>query len=190
MPVLGYKADEMITMIKSIAGFKVIPVFNSNYEKTNNLYSLIQAEKILTEKDFIVINGDMVFDYHILTDIKNIKGNAIAVDINEYPEQLDSPRVLIQDEHILDIGRHRNIEQSDGYAIGIYKFSSQFSAEYFEAAKQLTAIKPQAGYHEPFELLLQHTWVTPCLTRNYMWMDVDEKSDVARAEKMLLKMEE
>lgn len=187
VPVLGYRADEMLTEIEKNNTFKaMMPVYNREYERTNNLYSLVQAEKILVGENFIVINGDMVFDYRILTEIiKNAAGNAIAVDNKHYPDQLDSPRVLIENGRILDIGRHRNIVDATGYAIGVYKFSAAFSESYLKAGKQLTEARPQAGYHEPLKSMLGDTWFAPCIINDYVWMDVDEEKDVAKAQRML-----
>lgn len=187
VPVLGYHADEMLTEIEKNNTFKtVVPVYNREYERTNNLYSLVQAERILAGEDFIVINGDMVFDYRILTEIlKNPAGNAIAVDNKHYPTQLDSPRVLIEKGRILDIGRHRNIADSTGYAIGIYKFSAAFSEDYLKAGRQLAGVKPQAGYHEPLKSMLGNAQFVPCIINDYAWMDVDEEADVVKAQRLL-----
>ena len=191
VPVLGYKAEDMLLAIKQVGSFdEIVPVQNVNYDRTNNLYSLLQTKEILTGEDFVVINGDMVFDGQILKDIRKIDGNVIAVDTNRYSYQLDSPRVLIHNGRIFDIGRHRSIENASGYAIGIYKFSADFSTEYFSEAGKLIMSKPEAGYHEPLEKLLYKVRIVPCETGNNVWMDVDEKADVSRAEKMLRDLEE
>ena len=201
VPILGYESNDLqkalddyifkSKYVKCNGGLhidKVELVYNSEYAGTNNLYSLICAKDKLNMQDFIVINGDMVFDYRILRDIGRIKGNAIAVDINKYPTQLDSPRVLIENERILDIGRHRRIEDATGYAVGIYKFASTFSEEYFEIGEKICKERPQAGYHEPLELVLSRIEFFPSITKQYSWMDVDEKQDVKRAERMLLNL--
>ncbi len=185
VPVLGYRAEELLAQIRAYAEPTVFPVYNPDFDRTNNLYSLLQARDILAGESFVVINGDMVFDYHILEDIRRMSGNAIAVDTNTYPNQIDSPRVLIQNERIMDIGRHRSIEEANGYAVGIYRFSKELSEPYFDAAVALCERKPEAGYHEPLEPLLAESIVHPCVTGSHLWMDVDEKADVHRAEQML-----
>lgn len=186
VPVLGYRGDELLNTIHNFGEFSsIIPVWNPDYEKTNNLASLMCAEQILTGDEFVVVNGDMVFDYRILQKMISIGGNAIATDANDYGYQLDSPRELIKDGRILDIGRHRTIEESQGYAAGMYRFSASFSQEYFSLGKKLTLINPNAGYHEPLIGILDRVNFVPCYTENYRWMDVDEKEDVVKAETML-----
>lgn len=187
VPVLGYRGNDLLTEINRFGGFSsVIPVWNPDYDKTNNLASLMCAERILSGEDFVVVNGDMVFDYRILRKMMFMSGNAIATDANDYGFQLDSPRELIKDNRILDIGRHRTINESQGYAVGIYRFSSSFSQEYFSLGKKLVQEKPGAGYHEPLIGILDRVKFFPCYTENFLWMDVDEKEDVEKAENMLV----
>ena len=191
VPILGYKAEEMKEKITAISGGwfdKIDFVISEKYAETNNLYSLVQASDILSGKDFVVVNGDMVFDYRILSDIMKCEGNAIATDGNDYGYQLDSPRILIKNDRIYDIGRHMTIEQAQGYAVGIYKFGAEFSPIYFEKGRELSTKKPSAGYHEPMEPMFDEIIVKPSYTKGYLWMDVDEKADVARAEEMLRKL--
>ncbi len=190
VPILGYKSEELMKEIKSFGYFNSVePVINHKFENTNNLYSLIQSKDILSGHDFVVINGDMVFDYRILQKIINLSGNAIAVDANDHGFQLDSPRILIKEGRVLDIGRHRTIEESQGYAVGIYRFCKEFSKEYFCLGIRLAGKKPNAGYHEPLEEVFDRVYFQPCYTENYLWMDVDEKDDVSKAEQMLTDIE-
>ncbi len=190
VPILGYSADLLLKEINKVDGFSSVdPVFNYLYETTNNLYSLLQAEQLLAGDDFIVINGDMVFDYRILQHIIEFPGSAIGTDGNKYDHQLDSPRLLINDNRIYDLGRHRTIEESQGYAIGIYRFSKTISEEFFSLGKEMVKVNPNAGYHDPLVKLFHKHIVRPCYTENYLWMDVDEKADVPKAEKMIIAIE-
>lgn len=186
IPVLGFAQDLMLEAIRQYGSFaKIRPVINPDYEKTNNLASLLCAEELLSGEEFIVVNGDMVFDWHILADMAGSSGNAVATDFNEYPVQLDSPRVLIKNGCIADIGRHRTIDEADGYAIGIYRFAAESSAAYFQLGREITAKNLNAGYHEPIVPMLQQTSFFPVSTKKYRWMDVDEKADVSKAEALL-----
>lgn len=190
VPILGYMANEMEGEIRKVSRIQsIIPVINERYEETNNLYSLMQARNVLENRDFVVVNGDMVFDYRILKKIFCAVGNAVGTDSNDYGFQLDSPRLLIKNNRILDLGRHRTIGDSQGYAIGIYKFSAQFSREYFDLGETMASENPNAGYHDPLVKAFERVMVEPCYTGRYLWMDVDEKSDVSKAEKMIEEIE-
>lgn len=190
IPILGYQSDILLDEINGMGGFSSItPVINPDYEKTNNLYSLMQAESILSGEEFVVVNGDMVFDYRILKKMLEFEGNAVGTDNYDYGYQLDSPRLLIKNDRIYDLGRHRTIEESQGYAIGMYKFSSDFSKDYFELGKKMVKENPNAGYHDPLLKAFDSVVVRPCYTEKYLWMDIDEKADVAKAEKMIIDIE-
>ena len=191
VPVLGYKGDEVLAYINQYAeDLKVYPVWNHSYLETNNLVSLLQAEKVVAGEDFIQINGDMVFDYRIITKLLNADHSAIAVDITHYSQQLDSPRVLIQDEMIRDLGRHMTIEEANGYAVGLYRFSNTLASVFFKMSKELVQDNPQMGFHEPLRFLFHRYNIIPVITDDMLWMDVDEKADISRAESFLRGMEE
>ena len=189
VPVLGYQQEEMLREIEAFGGFRSIrPAVNPFYDRTNNLASLMCAEEQLCGEDFAVVNGDMVFDAGILQTLLEHPGNAIACDGKNYGYELDSPRMHIQNGQILDIGRHIPWQESQGYAVGMYRFSGEFSEEYFRLGKALAAEKPNAGYHEPLIPVLSRVRFEPAYTEGRLWMDVDEKADVPRAERMLLSL--
>ena len=190
VPVLGYQGEEVLAHINQYAeDLKVYPVWNQHYSETNNLVSLLKAEKAVTGEDFIQVNGDMVFDYRIITKLLNTDSAAIAVDLADYAIQLDSPRVLIQDNAIRDLGRHMRIEEANGYAVGLYRFSSALASDFFIKSKELIKKNPQMGFHEPLRFLFNRYRIVPVLTEDMLWMDVDEKADISRAEEYLWRME-
>lgn len=191
VPVLGYQADVLLKEIRKFGFFQSVePVYNKEFDKTNNLYSLLQASEVLENETFVVVNGDMIFDFRILKKIMEMPGNAIAVDTCDYGYQLDSPRILIEENMIRDIGRHRTIEESQGYAIGIYKFSKEFSKDYFRMGEKIVENHLDAGYHVPLEGILNQVRIVPCDTEGYLWMDIDEKQDVSKGERMILDIKE
>ena len=190
VPVLGYRGEVMLPAIESYGGMfdAIYPVINDDFDKTNNLASLLCAEPIVHSEDFIIINGDMVFDAGILKDMVKTGGNLIASDLGSYPCQLDSPRLLIENGRILDIGRHRTIDESQGYAVGIYRFSAEFSDECFSLGKKLLLSDPQAGYHDILLSCLDRVEFRACPVCGREWMDVDEPADVPKAEAMLRRL--
>ena len=189
VPVLGYQGSAVLTEIQKYADdIQIFPTWNLEYENTNNLASLLKAEKVLAGEDFVLLNGDMVFDYRILTLMMDQRSAAIAVDRKEYPVQLDSPRVLIRNEIVKDLGRHISIQQAEGYAVGIYYFSSILAEVFFEHSKKLIKSAPQMGFHEPLRDLFAKYRINPISVKDYCWMDVDEKADIIKAHEMIKKM--
>lgn len=189
--VLGYQADEVETTIfKYGECFHLQVCRNDHFANTNNLASLLAAKDQLLNQDFVVINGDMVFDYHILKRVCQTTNSCIAVDLNCYEKELDSPRVLIQDERIIDLGRHMRIREANGYAVGIYRFTANLTQSYFTLGEEVLQENSQAGFHDPLRQLFSSHTICPCDTEQYAWMDVDEVEDVKKAESLLNKMKE
>lgn len=189
--VLGYHASEVESALhQGRDGLNIQICVNEQFEATNNLASLMQAEQLLQDGDFIVINGDMVFDYRILQNLLMNHQMQVAVDTHDYGYQLDSPRVMIQDHRVIDLGRHMNIEDADGYAVGIYRFSKEHNKEFFILGREVLQGNLQAGFHDPLRKMFRHTDILPCDTKGCLWMDVDETADVARAEQMLDQLKE
>lgn len=184
--VLGYHASEVErTLNRYGKGIDIQVCVNEQFESTNNLASLMQAEQILLDEDFIVINGDMIFDYQILLNLLLNNQMQVVMDSGNYGYQLDSPRVVLQSHRVIDLGRHINIEDAAGYAIGIYRFSKEYSKDFFRLGRNVLRENPQAGFHDPLREMFCHTEIIPCDTKGCLWMDVDEPTDVARAEQML-----
>ena len=187
IPVVGYRGEELLELIhKTVQGEKreitVTPAWNHEYDTTNNLYSLVQAAPLLEQEEFILLNGDMVFDYRLILNLFEVHDAAIAVDNGSYEEQLDSPRVLIRDGRILDLGRHMRIEEANGYAAGIYRFSKELSKSFFPLSRRLLQENVNLGFHDPLCSLFDKIKIIPSYTQSNLWMDVDEKADVEKAE--------
>lgn len=187
VPVLGYNGKYVLEEIQKYSeGLKVCPVWNDKYEETNNMVSLLCAfERIDDSEDVIQFNGDMIFDWNIIKGIADISGSYIAVDTSKYDYNIDSPSVLINNNRITDIGRHIEYSDSCGYAIGVYRYSAELRRKYFELASKLSETNPNMGFHDPLRTLFEDNMVLPYVTNSSLWMDVDDKNDIVKAERMV-----
>lgn len=191
VPVVGYRGEEVLSLIKEVKGeLNVFPVWNNNYEKTNNLYSLLQAEPVVRGEEFVLINGDMVFDYHLLTKVVQQEGASIVVDTVHYSKDIDSPKVFLENGIIHDLGRHIEKKNGYGYAVGIYHFSRELAEQFFRLSLKLVLKNPDMGFHDPLRYLFHDFPIYPCDTENFLWMDIDEKNDIKKAEQYIKNLEE
>lgn len=191
VPVVGYRGEEVLSFIRMIKGdLNIFPVWNYDYEKTNNLYSLLQAEPVVRGEDFVLINGDMVFDYRLLAKVVRQEGASIAVDTMHYSEDIDSPKVLVKNGFIHDLGRHIEKKMGYGYAVGIYHFSRELAERFFMLSSKLVLKNPDLGFHDPLRYLFHDFSIYPCDTENFLWMDIDEKDDIEKAGRYIKTLEE
>ena len=183
VPVLGYNGNAIKDYLLNEFGTQVFHfVWNKDYEITNNLASLIKSYEKTKGDEFVVINGDMVFDYRILSKILQTNSAAVAVDIVDKNVLIDSPGTIIKGNRIYDLGRHIPIEDNGGYAIGIYKFSKDMIPVFFSEAASMIKENSNAGFHDPLRNIFDKREILACNTENMLWMDVDEKEDITRAE--------
>jgi len=120
--VTGYKTDAVETLVKEKDYQRVSFVFNEKYAVTNTAYSLNLALKKM-DADFILINGDVLFDRAILEGLlKHPAGNCIAVD-PDIPLDAEEIKVKAADCRVEKISKEVDPRQSLGEAIGLYKIS-------------------------------------------------------------------
>lgn len=188
IPVVGYQASEILYCLENCAdGLKIEPVYNRKYESTNNLVSLVCAENTINGSDFVLCNGDMVFDYRILNKITEDSGSRVAIDRVHRRDMIDSPAVQIN-EKIIDLGRHIPRDASDGYAIGVYKFTADIVEDFFKASRILVKEDEKHGFHDPLRILFRDHDIYPTYIENMLWMDVDEESDLDKAQQYIRRM--
>ncbi len=186
IPLVGYNGDNVLEEIYKFKDELTInPIWNKNYENTNNLYTLWKAKEELKGQEFILINGDLVFDYRILVEILKSNKAQIAIDDKEYSKPIDSPGVIIKGGVIKSLGRHILFENTDGYAIGIYKFTAELSEIFFDVAEEMLSENLNFGFHDPLEKIFDVYNIYSCSTRQYLWTDIDEKCDIPKARKYL-----
>lgn len=190
IPIVGYHGELVLDEIETAKGKNMIvtPVWNTDYEKTNNLYSIYLTREMLEGEEFLSINGDMIFDYRILLGIVQNNGSQIAVDDKIYGKPIDSPGILIKGRKIVDLGRHIPFGEQNGYAIGIYKYAEDLSSDFFVEAEKLLEENKNAGFHDPLVKLFPKYCVTAYSIKNYLWTDIDEKKDIEKARKILKKI--
>ncbi|MEM3342268.1 MAG: phosphocholine cytidylyltransferase family protein, partial [Thermoplasmata archaeon] len=125
--ILGYessKAKSFCNEYQRIHKMNIKLIFNTNYENTNNMYSLYLARDYLLNKDFLLMNGDVVFDNSIVADlINNQYPDLIAVDSSVYLEE--SKKISINsDGFIYNISKQIPAELATAVSIDVYKFSA------------------------------------------------------------------
>ncbi|MCI8376155.1 MAG: NTP transferase domain-containing protein [Lachnospiraceae bacterium] len=190
VPVVGYQGNSIISYLRrEFPMIKFDFVWNRDYEKTNNLVSLVNTEKIVRDSGFIQINGDLIFDYHILKELSCVEGSAIAVDVVNRKEIIDSPKTIMVSDHIMDLGRHIALVDNGGYAIGMYKFSKELAGAFFDLSKKLIVEHPDMGFHDPLRQLYSSCYVKGFDIAEKLWTDIDEKADIKKAIEYLNAME-
>lgn len=180
--VLGSHAEAVRSFLdESFIELRIEYVLNPEFKTTNNLVSLLCTKDHLFGKDFIVLNGDMVFDDSIVKGIMRMNGSAVAVDTIHCNEPSGSPGTIIRDDRIYDLGRHIPICDNSGYAVGIYKLCSEVHRDYFALGEKLASKNPDAGFHDPLREMFESHVIRSFDVGRKLWMDIDQIEDVEKA---------
>lgn len=161
-------------------------VNNVNYNSTNNMYSLFLAQTEVNS-DFILTNGDVVFDSDIIAGILNSSHkNIIAVDIGNYDKE--SMKVVAKEGLIKDISKKISKANALGTSIDIYRFSKAGSNALFQNIKEF--IIQQKRINEWTEVAIQSIVdeidIYPLDIGNNRWIEIDDFADLQKAKEIFL----
>ncbi|MCD6512912.1 MAG: phosphocholine cytidylyltransferase family protein [Thermoplasmata archaeon] len=176
--VAGYKAE----MVKEVVGDKANVILNKDYHITDNIYSLYLSKENVYGKDFILMNGDVIFDGAILKKMVE-NGNMIAVS-RKYDEE--ALKVRIDNRRVMEIlPKETEEEESDASISGIFKFSSQASKLLFdEIEKDINSGVKNKWFEHALNRILDREKFEPVYVDGYRCIEIDTMEDLKKAGEM------
>ena len=189
--VVGYEGQKLIDYIgNEYNGLKIEYIFNSIYDKTNNIYSLALAKDKMQEDDTLLLESDLIFDDRLCSLVVDNPCPNLAL-VAKYEAWMDGTMVQIDDERNIvnfvpkEAFRH---EQADSYykTVNIYKLSKEFSANRY--VPFLEAYMKAIGNNEYYENVLRILSFLDCKDLKALpitdekWYEIDDKQDLDIAE--------
>lgn len=151
-------------------------VENQDYNKTNTGVSTYLAVQKLKNKDFLIINGDNVFDEKIIENLLKSKSTAMIIDNYKQLNQ-ESFKISIEGSTIKDMGKQIDIESSSGEFIGISKVASADVELFGQILSKLTQEDPQQYYDIAYVKLSRKSKVDFVYTNGLKWTEIDDIDD-------------
>ena len=197
--VVGYKGDVLVEYINSLSiSVPIEYVYNSDYEKTNNIYSLYLASKYLCEEDTILLESDLIFDDSVLRLLVDDKRDTLAL-VDKFQSWMDGTCVTLSDDFRIKRFVPRNkfeFSQIDQYykTVNIYKFSKEFSSSHY--VPFLEAYCKALGNNEYYEqvlkviTLLDKPEIKAERLDHEAWYEIDDVQDLNIAESIFTSREE
>ena len=199
--VVGFKQEKIKQKIGlAHGGAKIRYVTNKEYATTNTLYSVWVAKDYVFGEEFIIMNGDNLYNYKILKKMVALKHrtNAAVDDTKDkYPEE--SNGFELKDGIITKISKEIPSQYSCGIAIGIYMLSAGASKTYFNEMKSLLSgnckeYKPDFVKSQYYQFVFNRTAesleMRPVSTDGLAWLEIDDHEDYKLAKDMIKKIEE
>ena len=180
--VVGYKADLVQEVCATLekkydASFNL--VHNQNYLSTNTAYSL-QIGLSNVYDDLVIFNGDVLYDYTILTNLLEIDQTAISVD-NKKTLTGESFKLRIANGRIEEMGKTVPIHNATGEFIGISKIVKKDLKEAKELLNSLVSDNLNNYYDFIYQSLSQSGNLTYSFTNGLNWTEIDDIHDLTYA---------
>lgn len=183
--VTGYRA-EMIREFLT-AHYQNLPVtflHNADYEHNNNIYSLWMAGQVVRDKEFLLMDSDILCDPETVAIVARQEISALAVNRHELGEE--EMKVVVDGEmHITEISKTCRPEDAMGESVGIEKMTVDYSKALFHELDQMIE---QEGlidifYERAFERLIPqgHTFKVVDTTEFFSY-ELDTPEDYERAQ--------
>ncbi len=159
-------------------------VRNSDYETTNNAYSLWLARRP-EEESLLLLDADVVFDAQVAgLLIEDGHANRLAVRSRGELEEEDVKIRLGKDGRIRDIGKHVSLDRAAGESVGLAAFSARFARRMFDVLERrlLRERRLDEWYESAFlELIEAGEAVYPVDLGSLRAIEVDTPQDLLRA---------
>lgn len=193
--VVGYLGDQVKQEIgKKLGEVCITYVTNNVFESTNNIYSLWLAREQLYD-DILLIEGDLIFDPMLLTDLHLSEHPDLAV-VDKFSSSMNGTIILPQDSFAKSMVL--KYQQTDQYqyentlkTVNIYSFCQQTMEEKLLPA--IDAFVARGLTNEFYEAAIaelvanQHLHLGVHLTKTRKWIEIDTYEDLGMAERMFSK---
>ena len=193
--VTGYRADQIRTFLDNLEPLDSLdkPTFhflhNDDYEHNNNIYSLWMAGEFVRDKEFLLMDSDILCDPAAVARIAHEPESALALNRHECGEE--EIKVIVDgDGHITEISKVCSIQDAIGESVGIEKMTADYSTALYKELDQMIEKEGliDVFYERCFERLIPqgHTFKVVDTT-NYFSYELDTPEDFQRAQELMPK---
>ncbi|MDH6343480.1 histidinol-phosphate/aromatic aminotransferase/cobyric acid decarboxylase-like protein/choline kinase [Parabacteroides sp. PFB2-12] len=197
--VIGYKGENVRSLIgDSYMHVPIEYIYNSVYDKTNNIYSLYLAKEKLREDDTILLESDLIFSDEILRKLIEDPSPNLAV-VAKYQSWMDGTVVTLGDDSSILSFVPKNAFRYEDVSlyyktVNIYKFNKDFLENKY--IPFLEAYCKALGNNEYYEQVLR---VISLLNKPDLkamplndepWYEIDDQQDLTNAETLFAESNE
>lgn len=186
--VTGFGTDKVEQLLaRSYDPRQVRTVFNPFYKLADNLATcwVVRGEM---DQDFILLNGDTLFDSMVLKRLLKSEIQPITVTIDKksgYDD--DDMKVMLEGTRLTRIGKDLPRDRVDAESIGMLLFRGAGVALFRETIEQVlrTPEGTRRWYLSVINELAQTSPVGTCCIEGLPWAEVDFPQDLAHAENVV-----
>ena len=186
--VVGYYADQIFQKLKERKiDLNVKFILNPIYYKTNTVYSLWLARNEIN-KDFIYLNGDVIFHTDVLKRLLHSK-NDVCFAIDKKKVEQEEVKVQLVSGMIKAIGKEIEPLKAQGEFVGIAKFSQKFNRLFVKKLNEVVAEgKIDAFFEVALNRALKHYPAYAIDISDLPCIEIDSHEDLNLAKKIYQKI--
>lgn len=189
--VVGYEGQRLIDFIHTLnMNTPIVFVWNKDYDRTNNIYSLSLAKDYLRMEHTLLLESDLVFEEDIIDDLMADERPSLAV-VDKFESWMDGSCMVVDaEDRIIDFipGKYLDFYEKEKYykTVNIYKFSKDFSSNIY--VPFLEAYEKAMGENEYYEsvikliAMLETNEIRVKRLKNQTWYEIDDIQDLDIAE--------
>jgi len=118
--VTGYRSKQIEDKIKDFKEkININVIFNPFYELSNNLFSLWSAHFLMEERDFLISNGDNIYQDSVYNNIDNLSSNTISLTIDFKDKYDEDDMKVILDNNIKQVSKMIDMDRVDAESVGL-----------------------------------------------------------------------
>jgi choline kinase len=186
--VTGFGADRVDEILARDHGVAARALYNPFYAHSDNLGTCWVARDEM-EGPFVVLNGDTLFEASVMRRLLGSVSDmpiTLATDVKaEYDP--DDMKILSQGRRLLRVGKQLEPDQVNGESIGMMVFRDEGVRRFRDKVDHLMRFGEGLNrwYLSAIDALAQEWHVGICPVQGLDWCEIDNRSDLSRAEEIL-----
>ena len=188
--VTGYLAEQIRSFLEQYAvehqGLTFHFLHNADYANNNNIYSLWMAGEVVRDREFLLMDSDILCDPAAVVRIAQEAGSALALNRHELGEE-EIKVIVDADGCITEINKTCRPEDAMGESVGIEHMSAEYSTALYRELDQMIVKEGliDVFYERAFERLIPqgHTFRVVDTT-DYFSYELDTPEDFERAQEL------
>lgn len=186
--VTGYRAEKVDEVLqRSYGPGRIKTLYNSAYAITDNLVSC-WATRHEMNGDFILLNGDTLFETAVLKRLFEAPDCPVTVVVNQKDMyDVDDMKVEMEGCRLVRIGKNIAPDRAQGESIGLILFRGE-GPMLFRSALKKALNDPEAGRKWYLSVIDEMARVMPvwtCSITGLKWCEVDYPADLKQADSVV-----
>lgn len=183
--VTGYGSEKVESLLQRRYEQENIKThYNPDYAKTDNLVSCWQVRNEMNE-DFILLNGDTLFEAAVLGTLLTSPASQITVTINHKDSyDTDDMKVSLAEHRLTKIGKDIPQGEIHGESIGMILFRKDGPGIFRKGLEKAVTETSSANrwYLSVIDAIALKKTVSTCSIGELLWCEVDYPADLKKAD--------